>query len=150
NNLVWGLDNRIHGAGGSNGGEIRTEAMPDAKPLVLSHADFAFDPATEKLELLSGGARFGGSFDDWGNRFLCNIRDPAQHIVLPSHYLARNPSLAARSPLNDMAEAGDQLPVYRISEPEQWRVLRAKRWAGERDIVMPRSELVGAGVVTSS
>ncbi len=49
-----------------------------------------------------------------------------------------------------MAEAGDQLPVYRISQPELWRVLRAKRWAGERDIVMPRSELVGAGVVTSS
>src|SRR6185436_6076874 len=89
NNLVWGLDNRIHGAGGSNGGEIRTEAMPDAKPLVLSHADFAFDPVTEKLELLSGGARFGGSFDDWGHRFLCNIRNPAQHIVLPSRYLAR-------------------------------------------------------------
>jgi len=49
-----------------------------------------------------------------------------------------------------MAESGDQLPVYRISQPELWRVLRAKRWAGERDIVMPRSELVGAGVVTSS
>src|SRR5258708_6598724 len=41
-------------------------------------------------------------------------------------------------------------PVFRISAPEPWRVLRAKRWAGERDIVMPRSELVGAGVVTSS
>jgi hypothetical protein len=49
-----------------------------------------------------------------------------------------------------MAESGDQLPVYRISPPELWRVLRAKRWAGQRDIVMPRSELVGAGVVTSS
>src|SRR5882724_13192627 len=51
---------------------------------------------------------------------------------------------------HDMAESGDQLPVYRISRPEPWRLLRAKRWAGERDIVMPRSELVGAGVVTSS
>jgi putative heme-binding domain-containing protein len=49
-----------------------------------------------------------------------------------------------------MAESGDQLPVHRISAPEPWRVLRAKRWAGERDIVMPRSELVGAGVVTSA
>src|SRR5207247_9919140 len=51
---------------------------------------------------------------------------------------------------HDMGESGDQVPVYRISQPELWRVLRAKRWAGERDIVMPRSELVGAGVVTSS
>jgi putative membrane-bound dehydrogenase-like protein len=139
NNLVWGLDNRIHGAGGSNGGAIATVDHPDAKPLTLASSDFAFDPETEKLELLSGGARFGGSFDDWGHRFLCNIRNPAQHIVLPSRYLARNPFLAARSPLNDMAESGDQLPVYRISEAEPWRVLRAKRWAGERDIFMPRS-----------
>ena len=150
NNLVWALDNHIHGAGGSNGGQIRPGGEPDAKPLVFSRNDFRFDPNTMQLDLLSGGARFGGSFDDWGNRFLCNIRNPAQHIVLPARYLARNPFLAARSPLNDMAESGDQLPVYAISHPEPWRVLRAKRWAGERDIVMPRSELVGAGVVTSA
>lgn len=150
NNLVWGLDNHIHGAGGTNGGQIRPGDNPDAKPATLTRNDFRIDPATGELELLSGGARFGGSFDDWGNRFLCNIRNPAQHIVLPSRYLARNKFLAARSPMQDMAEAGDQLPVYRISPPELWRDLRAKRWAGERDIAMPRSELVGAGVVTSS
>jgi len=60
------------------------------------------------------------------------------------------PHLVARSPLHDMAESGDQLPVHRISQPELWRVLRAKRWAGERDLVMPRSELVGAGVVKAA
>jgi putative membrane-bound dehydrogenase-like protein len=150
NNLGWGLDNHIHGAGGSNGGQIRPGDKPDAKPLVTTRNDFRFDPVTEQFELLSGGARFGGTFDDWGHRFLCDIRNPAQHVVLPQRYLARNPYLAAGSVLNDMAEAGDQLPVHRISPPESWRVLRAKRWAGERDIVMPRSELVGAGVVTSS
>src|SRR5438034_8213397 len=150
NNLVWGLDNHIHGAGGSNGGEIQPGERPEAKPLMMTRNDFRFDPVTEEFELLSGGARFGGTFDDWGHRFLCDIRNPAQHVVLPQRYLARNPYLAAGSTLNDMAESGDQLPVYRISPPELWRVLRAKRWAGERDIVMPRSELVGAGVVTSS
>lgn len=144
NNLVWGLDNRIHGAGGSNGGKITPG------DIMLSRADYHFDATTRAFGLESGGARFGGSYDDWGNRFLCNIRNPAQHIVLPAKYLARNKSLAARSPLNDMAESGDQLPVYRISPPEPWREIRAKRWAGERDINMPRSELVGAGVVTSA
>ena len=150
NNLVWGLDNHIHGAGSKNGGQIRPGDRPEAKPLVMTRNDFRFDPGSEQLELLSGGAHFGGTFDDWGHRFLCDIRNPAQHIVLPQRYLARNPYLAARGPLHDMAESGDQLPVYRISQPEPWRVLRAKRWAGARDIVMPRSELVGAGVVTSS
>ena len=144
NNLVWGLDNRIHGAGGSNGGKITPG------DITISRADYHFDATSRAFELESGGARFGGSYDDWGNRFLCNIRNPAQHIVLPMNYLARNKSLAARSPLNDMAESGDQLPVYRISPPEPWREIRAKRWAGERDINMPRSELIGAGVVTSA
>ncbi|HUS34189.1 MAG TPA: PVC-type heme-binding CxxCH protein [Verrucomicrobiae bacterium] len=150
NNLVWGLDNHIHGAGSSNGGQIRPADNPAAKPFVMGRNDFRFDPLTFEFELLSGGARFGGTFDDWGHRFLCDIRNPAQQVVLPQRYLARNPFLATRSALHDMAEAGDQLPVHRISEPELWRVLRARRWSGERDIVMPRSELVGAGVVTSS
>jgi len=150
NNLVWGLDNRLHGAGGSNGGSIRPGDQADAPPVAMARADYRIDPVTREFELVSGGARFGGSFDDWGNRFLCNIRNPAQHIVLPGHYLARNRSLAAPSPIHDMAESGDQLPVHPISPPEPWRVVRAERWAGERDINMPRSELVGAGVVTSA
>lgn len=150
NSLVWGLDNRIYGAGSSNGGQIRRAGRSEANPVMMTRNDFRFDPVTEDFELLSGGARFGGTFDDWGHRFLCDIRNPAQHVVLPQQYLARNPYLAVGSVLNDMAASGDQLPVFRISEPEPWRVLRAKRWAGERDIIMPRSELVGAGVVTSS
>jgi putative membrane-bound dehydrogenase-like protein len=150
NNLVWGLDNQIHGAGSSNGGRIRASDRPGAKPLVLSRNDFKIDPTTGEMQLLSGGARFGGTFDDWGNRFLCNIRNPAQHVILPEHYLARNHFLAAPSALFDMAESGDQLPVYPISPPETWRTLRAKRWAGDRENKMPRSELVGSGVVTSA
>jgi putative membrane-bound dehydrogenase-like protein len=83
NNLVWGLDNQIHGAGSSNGGQIRPGEKPNTPPLILTRNDFHFDPVTEQFELLSGGARFGGTFDDWGHRFLCDIRNPAQHIVLP-------------------------------------------------------------------
>ncbi|MBI5775155.1 MAG: c-type cytochrome [Verrucomicrobia bacterium] len=150
NSLVWGLDNHIHGAGSSNGGQIRPGDKPDARPTVMSRHDFRLDPVTGEFELLSGGARYGGSFDDWGNRFLCNIRNPVQHVVLPARYLARNPYLAVRSAVHDAAEAGDQLPVYRISPFEPWRELRAKRWAGERDMVMPRSELIGGGVFTST
>ncbi len=150
NNLAWGLDNRIHGAGGSNGGRILSGDQPDANPVTMGRADFCLDPVARTFELTSGGARFGGSFDDWGNRFLCNIRNPAQHVILPLRYLERNASFAAPASLHDMAESGDQLPVHPISPPEPWRVLRAQRWSGERDINMPRSELVGAGVVTSA
>lgn len=157
NNPIWGLDHRIYIAGGSNGGEIQRapgseSVMPlpaDFKPLSIKRNDFSFDPSTGDVRLESGGARFGNTFDDWGNRFLCNIRNPCQHVVLPYRYLARNPYLVVPSALNDCAEAGDQLPVYRTSPAEPWREFRAKRWVQEGS-TLPKSELVGAGVVTSS
>ncbi len=127
NNLKWGLDHRIYGAGSSNGGQVRPADQPDAKPLRLSRNDFRFDPRDEALEILSGGARFGLSFDDWGNRFLCDIRNPVEHVVLPSRYLARNPFLRVPSAIYNAAEAGDTLPVYRASPPEAWRAVRARR-----------------------
>ncbi len=157
NNPIWGLDHRIYVAGGSNGDEIQRapgseSVMPlpaDFKPLSIKRNDFSFDPSAGDVRLESGGARFGNTFDDWGNRFLCNIRNPCQHVVLPYRYLARNPYLVVPSALNDCAEAGDQLPVYRTSPPEPWREFRAKRWVQEGS-TLTKSELVGAGVVTSS
>ncbi len=119
------------------------------KPLPIKRNDFSFDPSTGDVRLESGGARFGNTFDDWGNRFLCNIRNPCQHVVIPHRYLERNPYVSIPSPLNDCAEAGDQLPVYRTSPVEPWRDFRAQRWSSEGSH-LPKSELVGAGVVTSS
>jgi putative membrane-bound dehydrogenase-like protein len=152
NNLKWGLDGKIYGAGSSNGGQIRRGDTPDAKPIVMTTADFRFDPRdeTSSFEVLSGGARFGNSFDDWGNRFICNIRNPIQHVVLARHYLARNPHLAARSPLNDVAESGDSVPVFRTSPPEPWRVMNSRRLANDATLASPRSETVAAGYMTSA
>ncbi|WP_337174017.1 PVC-type heme-binding CxxCH protein [Paludisphaera sp.] len=149
NNLVWGLDHKIYGAGSSNGGEIRRADRPDAPGVPIPRRDFRFDPTTREFEAVSGGARFGNTFDDWGNRFLCDIRNPAEHVVLPARYLARNPRLAAPRVLHDVALAGDAIPVFRISPPEPWREFRARRWAANGK-VLPRSELIGSGIVTSS
>lgn len=149
NNLKWGLDHRIYGAASGNGGRIVPADDPQAKPIVLRRADFRFDPVDGAFEAISGGARFGNSFDDWGNRFLCNIRNPAQHVVLPAHYLRRNRYLSVPGVIHDVAQSGETVPVYRISPVEPWRELRARRWAAER-VNYPRSELVGAGFFTSS
>jgi len=156
NNLRWGLDHRLYGAGGSNGGMIRSGDQSSVKPVTMSRHDFRFDPrgvtdsvAAVALELQSGGARFGNTFDDHGRRFICNIRNPVQHVLLPSEYLARNPLLPVRTALHDAADAGDTLPVYRTSPPEPWRVINAQRLAGDRTKYSPRSETVAAGYVTS-
>lgn len=148
NNLKWGIDHAIYVAASGNGGEVRP-VDEEVDPVVLRRRDFRFDPATQSFEAISGGARFGNSFDDYYRRFICNIRNPAQHVVLPARYLARNPHLAVPEVVTDVAAAGDQIPVFRISPVEPWREVRARRWtaAGER---YPRSELFGAGFVTSS
>jgi putative membrane-bound dehydrogenase-like protein len=149
NNLQWSLDHHIYGAGGTNGGAIRAPQEAAAPAVTMRANDFRFDPRRPRFELLPGGARFGQSFDDGDHRFLCNIRNPVIHVVLPGHYLARNPFLPVKSALNDAAAAGDTLPVYRASPSEPWRTLRARRWAAEGQN-MPRSELVPDGYFTSA
>ncbi|MBI5760010.1 MAG: dehydrogenase, partial [Planctomycetales bacterium] len=150
NNLRWGLDGWIYGAGGSNGGAIRRVADAEAKPIPLATGDYRFDPTTERFEVLPGGARFGMTFDDWGNRFICNIRNPVQHVVLPAEALRRNPHLAVRTAVHDAAEAGDTLPVFRSSPPEAWRVANAQRLARDTTVASPRSESTATGYMTSA
>ena len=150
NNPKWGLDHRLHIAGSSNGGSIRPGGEADSKPAILRRNDFAIDPDTGDFEILAGGARFGNTFDDWGNRFICNIRNPVQHAVLPNRYLARNKHLPVRGAIHDVAESGDRVPVYPISPPEPWRAFRARQWATLMDRQYPRSELAPQGYFTSS
>lgn len=157
NNLRWGLDHKLYAAGASNGGLITKPGDSAFKPVQFGRADFAFDPRRdddqngEDFEVLAGGARFGQTFDDWGNRFICNIRNPLQQIVLENRYLARSPFLPVTNAVHDVAEAGDTMPVYRISRPEPFRVARALRYRAETaGMTMPRSELAGEGYFTSA
>lgn len=150
NNLIWGLDHRIYGAGGSNGGSIASTSDPQRQPVPMTRNDFRFDPVERSFELLSGGARFGNTFDDWGHRFICNIRNPIQHVLFPQQYLSRNPSLAVASAVSDVAAFGDQIRVWRSSPPEPWRVVNAQRLTLQGDPRMPRSEKQAAGFMTSA
>jgi putative membrane-bound dehydrogenase-like protein len=148
NNPIWGLDQHLYVAGSSNGGNIHS---PDDVKTKVWRGDFRIDLKTRTFKPESGGGRFGNSFDDWGNRFICNIRNPAIQIVLDYDVLARNPFYAAPKVMFDSAEAGDQLPIYRISPVEPWRELRARQWVNDvTKSKTPRSELSGGGVFTSA
>ena len=149
NNPLWSLDNRIVIAGATNGAQVRSLRRPEAPPLRVARNDLRIDPRTGAIEAIAGGARFGHGMDDWGNRFLCNIRNPAQHVVFDGTLAARNPLLPVPNPVHDARTPGDTLPVKRISPIEPWRELRARRWVTENNRV-PRSELVAGGVFTSA
>jgi putative membrane-bound dehydrogenase-like protein len=132
NNLNWGIDHRIYGSGSTNGGEIRPGREPGAAPINLSGHDFRFDPVTGKFETITGVRQFGNAFDDWFNRFICSQAKPIYHVVLPERFLARNPFLAVRSGLKDLAPG--VTPIFRTSPIEKWREIRSSRRlaAGER------------------
>jgi len=161
NNFQWGLDHRIYAAGSSNGGNVSSakqastrsdsqEVNPSRRPIRIGRSDFRFDPRTEAFEVISGGARFGQTQDDWGNRFLCNIRNPVQHVVLPARYLRRNTFLPISSAVNDVAKSGDAIAVFQVSPAEPWRAISARRLAADTSSKSPYDSTVAKGFVTSS
>jgi putative membrane-bound dehydrogenase-like protein len=125
NNLKWGLDHKIYGSTAGNGGEIRHGDKPDAKPVSVDRHDFRFDPVTEEFEPIAGTIQFGNTFDDWGNRFMCDESEPLYQSIAEQHYLARNPYLPAGHGVYNIA--GGSVPIYRISPIERWRHIRSSR-----------------------
>lgn len=103
---ILGLDGYVYVANGLRGGAV-TSTAKDAKPVNLGGMDFRFDPITGKHEAISGMGQFGNTFDDWGNRFVCDNRHHLRHIVLENRYLARNPFLAAPSVVEDISILDD-------------------------------------------
>jgi putative membrane-bound dehydrogenase-like protein len=150
NSLKWGIDNKIYGATSHSGGSIRPADDPSAKPISISGRDFCFDPQTSEFETLSWAtSRWGNSFDDAYNRFVCQNTGPARHVVLPRRYLARNPYLRVQSVYQSLAKEVGSEPVYRTSPPEPWRVVRAYRRQALGKPANP-GEINAAGYFTAS
>jgi putative membrane-bound dehydrogenase-like protein len=105
-----GIDNWVYAANGLRGGKVKP-AHSDGKPIDLSNKDFRFDLISGKYEAISGPGQFGNTFDDWGNRFICDNRHHLRHVVMPDGYLKRNPSLAANVVVEDISEL-DEGPLY--------------------------------------
>lgn len=150
NNIKWGLDNHLYGAGGMNGGEI---SRREQKLLTLTGAQILrIDPVTESIEPLSGGSQFGYSTDDWGNQFVSSNSDHIQEVIFPHHYLLRNPYLPVPGVTRSIAVEGGAGPVFRKSQPEPWRIVRTRRRAADPELSkrLPPSELATTGFFTSA
>jgi putative membrane-bound dehydrogenase-like protein len=152
NGMAWGPDGWIYGAGSINVSAVRNLSRPDAAPVSLRGRDFRFKPDGRAFEAVSGGGQFGHSFDDWGHRFSCNNSNHVRQIVLPSHYLERNPTLNHPPVILDIAVEGAAAPVFRISPPEPWRVVRTRQRAADPAMVkrLPPTELFATGFFTSA
>jgi putative membrane-bound dehydrogenase-like protein len=118
NGLRWGLDNRVHGLNGGNGGSVTSTRKP-GPPVGIRNLDFSFDPASGDFTTTchaSGG--FGLAFDEWGHSFVTYNIDHMQQRILPVRYLERFPGLAPIDATVSISDHGDMARLYPISEPE--------------------------------
>jgi putative membrane-bound dehydrogenase-like protein len=151
NGLQWGLDNWIYGSAGNDGGTI-TSKEKDTLPVSLRGRGLRFKPwIPGSLEPTSGGGQFGLTADDYQHWFTATNSEHLKQIVLPDHYLRRNPYLPVSQVTINIAEHGAAAKVFRISPFEQWRVDRTTRRANSPDAKrFPANELVPGGFITSA
>jgi len=132
NSFRWGLDNRLYGASGTNGGEVvqpddqSTPQTRTARTQSLRGRDFSLDPATLQLRPESGGAQHGATFDRWGDRFVCSNSDHVQWVEFEDTHLQRNSQLRGYPSRRSIAAEGPAAEVFRTSDVEPWRIVRTR------------------------
>jgi len=152
NSPRWGIDNWVYCTVGSCGGSIICPERPEMKPLELRGRGIRFRPDDlSMLEPTSGGGQYGLTCDEAQHWFVNTNSQHLRQIVLPDHYLRRNPYLAVPAVTVDIPEHGAACKVFRISPFEQWRVERTTRRkdSPESKRFSP-TELVPGGYITSA
>ena len=125
NGLQWGLDNWVYGIAGSDGGTITSPQNPKMPAITLRNRGFRFKPDVPgSMEPISSGGQYGLTADDYQRWFTNTNSQHLRQIILPDHYLRRNPYLAVSAVTLDIPEHGAAAKVFRISPFEPWRVER--------------------------
>jgi putative membrane-bound dehydrogenase-like protein len=124
-NPRYAVDNWMYFANTGNAGRITSPKWPQHPALEVRGMDFRFHPTRNVAEPSSGGAQYGLTFDDWGNRFISQNTQHLRHVVIQMQYLLRAPLLEVGSVNHDPYGKRERL-MYPITQPEQWRVERTK------------------------
>ena len=146
NNLTWGLDHMIYGAAAGNGGTIRPASAPEAAGVSVEHNDFRFDPVTASFEPISGSDQFGNTFDDWGNRFICDESHPLSQPVLAAARAGAKPAAGG-----SLGRAGHRrgLGADFPDQPDRSAGGRFARAAGSR-MALDRPNRPGPAITSST
>jgi putative membrane-bound dehydrogenase-like protein len=86
--------------------------------------DVRFKPDRFQVEAVSGNSQFGLAFDARGHRFLSWNDKHIRQAVIEDRYLARNPYLAAGSPMQSPSDHEDAAEVYPITENSHLKEIR--------------------------
>lgn len=122
NGLRIGLDHWLYASAGLFGGTITTSK---GRSINLGARDFRFDPDGGRIEPVSGLSQQGRVRDDFGDWFGCDNSNLIRQVVMPEHYLRRNPHLpppgditvnvAADPGANQLFPASGQLVRFALS-----------------------------------
>ena len=127
NNFQWGLDNRIHGCSGTNGGMVSAANANRNHAFDVRGKGFVIDPRDWSLATENGGGQYGLSFDHVGRLFTCSNSVHIETFMYDARYAARNPYATLPDPRICPAVDGPAAEVFRTSPEEPWRVIRT-RW----------------------
>lgn len=150
NHPTLGIDNRIYIANGLRGGKIvpgKTNPWkldPASPPLSISGMDFRFDPLTGQYEAISGMGQFGLTFDDWGNRFLCDNRHPCKEIILEDADIKRVPWLQPKQVFFDVSPAENQSRLYPLSRTWTTSNLHANQFTAACGVLIYRGDAMAS------
>jgi putative membrane-bound dehydrogenase-like protein len=115
NGLRYGLDNRIHGANGGNGGLLHSPRRPDVS-LKLGDDDFALNPDTGVAERTAeSGGGFGLVFDDFGRAFTTYNINHLQHRFLSRRQVERFPGFPPTDLTGSISDHEEMSRIFPIS-----------------------------------
>ena len=135
NNPMYGIDNWVHLAHrgaittrnyqdlfGDEGTKVYFPGQPDSPSLAKNAESHSvrFRPGLQTLELTSGKAQFGHTFDVWGHHLFADNQNHAFAEVLGAPYMRRNPELLVGEATEPMSDHGDASDVYQTTKnPER-------------------------------
>jgi putative membrane-bound dehydrogenase-like protein len=134
------VDNWIYVTSGLTGGKVVSPAASERPAVVLGRTDFRFRPDSGTGEAADGGAQYGLTFDDFGRRFICYNRVQAQHVVIASKTLRRNPGLSFSDTVQDC-------PADMVPEPLKGHGAAARLFSISRNVTTADSH---AGTFTAA
>ncbi len=152
NGLQLHHDGWVYGCNGGNDSPVKSMEKPDSPVVQLRGMHFRFKPdVPASMEPCSGGGQYGLAVTAAGQWLTCTNSQHLRQIVLPQHYLKRNPSLWVTSTTVDIPDHGAAARVFRVSPFEAWRLERTTRRAGSSDAKrFPSTELIPGGYITSA
>jgi putative membrane-bound dehydrogenase-like protein len=113
NGFEWGLDGWVYAANGDSGGTVTSVAT--GRSVAIGGRDLRFRPETGELETVSAQTQYGRRRDDWGHWFGNNNPTWLWQVIVPEHYLRRNPKLAVKRVSRVLANYDDSTRVYPVS-----------------------------------